>query len=82
MNTVDLFNTLRAHQAYKELLKFVIDELMAFDVDLRVVHVAGQYNQIADFLSRGLLTEAQRLRPLLQTQPYQPPAKLKEAVVS
>ena len=82
MNTMDLFNTLRARQAYNELLKFVVDELMAFEVDLRVVHVPGQYNQLEDFLSRGQINEAQRLRPLLQPQPYQPPAALVEAVRS
>ena len=82
MNTVDLFNTLRARRAGNELLKFVVDELMTFEVDLRVVHVPGQYNQLADFLSRGQLSEAQRLRPLLQTQPYQPPTELVEAVGS
>ena len=62
MNTVDLFNTLRARHVYNEVLKFAVDELMACEVDMRVVHVQGQHNQLADFLSRGLLVKAQRLR--------------------
>ena len=82
MNTVNFFNTLRAHQAYNELLKFVVDALMAYKVDLCVVHVSGQHNQLADFLSRCQLNEAQRLRPLLQINPFQPPAALVEAVES
>ena len=80
MNTVDLFNTLRARHVYNEILKFVVEELMNCDVDMRVVHISGQHNQVADFLSRGQLHDAQRLRPLLQTQSYQPPAMLVEAV--
>ena len=82
MNTVDLFNTLQVHQAYNKLLKFVVDELMAYEVDLRMVHMSRQYNQLADFLSRGQLSEAQHLRPILQTNPFQPPATLMEAVKS
>ena len=61
MNTVDLFNTLCVKRAYNELLKFVVDDLMTFEVDLRVLHVSGQYNQLADFLSRGQISKAQRL---------------------
>lgn len=80
MNTVDLFNTLRVHHIYNEVLKFAVDKLMAHEVNLRVVHISGQHNILADSLSRGQLNEARGIRPLLQTQTFQPPMTLVEAV--
>ena len=53
---------------------------MSFDVDMRVPHVAGKHNQLANCLSRGWLQEATHLHPLLQHQSYQPPTALVEAV--
>ena len=80
MNTTDVFNTLRARHIYNEILKFAVDILMQHDIDLRVIHVAGEHNQLADFLSRRQLQDAQRIRPFLQLPPYQPPHELVEAV--
>jgi hypothetical protein len=53
-----MFNTLSALPAYNEILKAAVDHLL-LDVNnpiqLRVVHVSGQLNMIADALSRGEL---------------------------
>ena len=79
-NTIDTFNTLRAHGLYNEILKFAVDLLMQFDIDLRVLHITGEANSVADCLLRGLLTQAQTLWPALSVFPYQPPKALVEAV--
>ena len=53
---------------------------MEADLDIRVTHVEGQHNTLADMLSHGLIEDAQRLRPVLHISPYQPPAELVGAV--
>ena len=73
-NTVDIFHSLKARGPYNELLKLAVDFLMERDLDLRVLHVAGVDNPIADALSRRLLTTAARLRPTLNISYYSPPA--------
>ena len=78
-NTVDIFNSLKAHGVYNDLLKFVVELLMTFDVELRVVHIPGDANLIADALSRFQLEEVARLKPSLIVSPYQPPAVMAEA---
>ena len=59
MNTIDLFNTLRARHVYNKILKFVVEALMLHKVDMRVEHVSGQHSQIANTLSLGQLHKAQ-----------------------
>lgn len=49
-NTVNVFNSLHAQGVYKELLKFAVNELMRYEVDLRVVCILGDYNIVADAL--------------------------------
>ena len=53
---------------------------MQHNIDLRVIHIAGEHNQLANFLSCRQLQDAQRIRPFLQLSPYQPPNELVEAV--
>ena len=80
-NTVDMFQSMRAHDAYNILLKFAVDLLIAHDVDLRVLHVRGVDNGIADALSRHRLTDLTRDQPLLQIHAFQPPSTLVEAAL-
>jgi hypothetical protein len=51
-NTVSIFNSLRASEPYNSLLLWAVDKLIHSGTDLRVFHVSGQYNVIADALSR------------------------------
>ena len=73
-NTVDIFNSLKAHSIYSDLLKFAVELLMTFDVELRVVHVPGDVNLVADALSRFQFDEVGGLQPSLVVSQYQPPA--------
>jgi hypothetical protein len=58
LNTVHMFNSLSALPAYNEIVKTAVDHLL-MDVDnhiqLRVLHISGHDNTIADALSRGQL---------------------------
>lgn len=66
LNTVDIFSSLSALPAYNILLREAVDLLMAGRHDLRVLHVPGEDNAIADALSRAEFTRALRLRPQLR----------------
>ncbi|THH13733.1 hypothetical protein EW146_g6528 [Bondarzewia mesenterica] len=69
-NTVDLFDTLRAKPVYNSLLRFTIDLLIHTGVDLRVLHIPGEMNSVADALSRG---DHQRAIHLSSKQPHRLP---------
>jgi hypothetical protein len=51
-NTVDIFNSLRAHPPYNDILKSAISCLLGHGINLRVPHIAGVNNIVADALSR------------------------------
>jgi hypothetical protein len=58
LNTVHMFNSLSALPAYNGILKDAIDQLLSDinnPIQLRVIHIAGESNTIADALSRGQL---------------------------
>jgi hypothetical protein len=52
-NTVDIFSSLQALPPYNHLLKTAIDILNAGDNDMRILHVPGVDNTVADALSRA-----------------------------
>ena len=51
-NTVDIFRTFRCLPPYNHLLKKAVDILIKHDFSLRVLHVPGEQNTVADVLSR------------------------------
>ena len=75
-NTVNIFHSLKATGIYNHLLQFAVSLLMHTDVDLRVIHIPGDMNCIADHLSRFCFDKACILRPSLKISQYQPPAIL------
>jgi hypothetical protein len=72
-NTVDIFNSLCASEAYNPILKSAIDVALKHGINFRVLHVPGSDNTIADALSRNNLDLAQSLVPGIQLEPFQPP---------
>ena len=72
-NTVDIFHSLRSLPPYNDLLKFTVSLLIKFDISLRVVHVPGVDNGIADALSRFDNTRALAACPGLTISSFQPP---------
>ena len=58
LNTVQIFNSFSALPTYNEILKAAVDHLLSDinnPIQLRVIHVPGHSNTIADALSRGEL---------------------------
>jgi hypothetical protein len=72
-NTVNIFHSLRALPPYNDLLKFTVSLLVTHGMSLRVVHVPGVENSIADSLSRFENTRATAMCPGLSISSFQPP---------
>ncbi|KAJ7171674.1 hypothetical protein C8R43DRAFT_1085008 [Mycena crocata] len=72
-NTVNIFNSLCATPNYNSLLRTAVDNLIMHDVDLRVLHVKGEENYVADAISRQRFTDATTRAPGLTIQEFQPP---------
>ena len=73
MNTVDIFRSLRCLPQYNHLLKQAVDILMRHEFSLRVLHVTGDRNSIADALSRVQFSVALSLEPDLKLFTFHPP---------
>ena len=72
-NTVDIFNSLCALPSYNNLLKSAVDVLLCTDHQLRVFHVPGHLNLVADCISRKNFAHALQIRPHLSIDLFQPP---------
>ncbi len=64
-NTVDIFNSLRASPNYNPILKSAVDVMILHSIDLRVLHIPGSENDVADALSRSQFCRALDLVPRL-----------------
>ncbi|KIY52572.1 hypothetical protein FISHEDRAFT_34973 [Fistulina hepatica ATCC 64428] len=72
-NTVDMFNSFHALPPYNPLLITSVDKLMDTNSQLRVLHVSGTQNRIADALSHFYNDLARQLDPSLRILPFSPP---------
>jgi hypothetical protein len=72
-NTVDIFHSLRSLPPYNDLLKFTVSLLLTHNISLRVLHVPGLDNVVADSLSRFENTKAIAECPGLSISSFQPP---------
>ena len=72
-NTVDIFNSLRCLPAYNGILKRAVSLLMSTDHQLRVFHIPGEHNDIADALSRQSFAKAILARPDMHIHQFEPP---------
>ncbi|KAH9857232.1 hypothetical protein C2E23DRAFT_900451 [Lenzites betulinus] len=72
-NSVAIFNTLRASPRYNGILKSAIDVMVDCGVDVRVDHIPGTLNVIADALSRGRLDFVREHVPNITLLPLIPP---------
>ncbi|THH05851.1 hypothetical protein EW146_g9790 [Bondarzewia mesenterica] len=73
LNTVQIFESMSAHGAYNLILLSAIEQLIEHHIDLRVLHIAGDVNIVADSLSRGLMATALRYASGLHISPFIPP---------
>ena len=76
LNTVHMFNSLSALPSYNDILKTAVDHLLsdlANPIQLRVIHIPGHLNIVADALSRGLLHIAVDNAPCIVIDNFLPP---------
>ena len=67
-NTVNIFSSMRCQPLYNPILRHATDILLTSRLQLRVIHVPGEMNIMADLLSRGQLMDA------LTVHPFEPPS--------
>lgn len=72
-NTVSAFNSLAADDPYNDILYYSIRLRLFYSVDLRVYHVPGTENSVADAISRFDSTKLARLAPNLRIFDFKPP---------
>ena len=71
-SAVAMYSTFRALPEYNCILKASVDILYDFKFDLRVLHVAGVENDVADALSRGEIMRAIKINPKLTIKAFEP----------
>ena len=71
-NTVNIFYSLRCLHSYNNLLKFTVSILIKYEISLRVLHIPGVNNSIADSLSRFDNTKAITMCPHLSISNFKP----------
>jgi hypothetical protein len=82
LNTVQMFNSLSALPAYNGILKNAVDHLLSDltnQIQLRVIHIPGEFNTVADALSRGLLHDVVDSVPNIVINHFTPPQIRKES---
>ncbi|RXW18702.1 hypothetical protein EST38_g7150 [Candolleomyces aberdarensis] len=72
-NTVDIFSSLRADPVFNHLLQMAADVIMEHQIDLRVLHIAGAENTIADAISRLQIATVLNIIPTFHLSFFQPP---------
>ena len=76
LNMVQIFNSLSALPAYNDILKGSVDHLLSDinnPIDLRVIHIAGKLNIVADALSRQYFNTVVDYAPGIVVNTFSPP---------
>lgn len=73
MNTVQIFNSLRCLPQFNPILKAAVDITLLNNIKLRVLHVSGKENIVADALSRSQISLAVDIIPEIIIHTFEPP---------
>ncbi len=73
MNTVEIWHSLAPQGNNILLMLYAVEVMMDHNIDIRVVHIPGSENLIADALSRSLFDTAINHEPALQVSSFTPP---------
>jgi len=82
MNVVDIFSSLRCRPEFNNILKDAISTRVNADVDMRVLHVAGDMNGIADAISRADFNRARTLAPNISFHDFSAPSPFGKATTT
>jgi hypothetical protein len=77
-----MFNTLSALPSYNGIIKSAVDKLLSDinnPIQLRVIHIPGESNTVADALSRGQLHTVVDYVPTITLDTFSPPHIRKES---
>ncbi len=74
-----MFNSLRAELEYNSIVLAAAEILLETKIELRVYHIAGELNEVADMLSRLRINELQKRFPQLCISLYAPPTSDRQA---
>ncbi|RDB27277.1 hypothetical protein Hypma_004297 [Hypsizygus marmoreus] len=72
-NSVNIFSTLYSLPPFTPILKLACDILIKSEHQLRVLHVPGASNRVADAISRAQFVQALDLVPSMTISSFQPP---------
>lgn len=72
LDTVQMFDSLKASVTYNPILFFSCGTLITHSMDLRVFHIPGDQNTVADALSRELFHVALHAQPRLRVFAFVP----------
>lgn len=73
LNTVQMFDSFRSHPPYDLILLASIRLMLIHSIDVRVWHIPGHQNPVADALSRGLFDTVRFYQPHLLLYTFEPP---------
>ena len=73
LNTVQIFNSLTCLPDYNHILHRAVNIVLSHNLNLRVLHVPGDQNIVADALSHCLFSSALDIVPQLKISPFEPP---------
>lgn len=76
LNTVQMFDSLRSIAPYTTILLQACELLMESGMDVRVWHIPGSENTVADALSRQLFHVVRHYEPRLKIATFEPPRLL------
>jgi len=72
-NTVAIFNTLQCLPRYNDILISAADNLIKKNINLRILHIPGELNYVADAISRKKFNIIQQHVPGLTISTFSPP---------
>ena len=75
-STVAMFNSFKSLPEYNCILKAAVNILVSSAFRLRVLHIAGDENDVADALSRSEFMRALRLHPGLTIRAFEPSRRI------
>ncbi|KIM36875.1 hypothetical protein M413DRAFT_40015, partial [Hebeloma cylindrosporum] len=73
LNTVQIFNSLACLPTYNHILRRSVDTLLSTNISLRILHIPGEVNVVADALSRHQFERARIAAPGLVINTFKPP---------